>query len=127
MILKLLGVAILCAACAFLLRGLAWRAAPIFACLAAILLLALCEGAIGEITSSLSGIAVRGDVTEPVSVIIKIIGLGYLFGISSDVCRELGESGIAKALEVGGRVEIILISMPYLIKTLNLGIGLISG
>ena len=127
MILNLLGIAILCASCAFLLRGLAWRAAPIFACLAAIFLLALCEGAVGEIVSSLSGIASRGDVTEPVSVIIKIIGLGYLFGISADVCRELGEGGIAKALEAGGRVEIILISMPYLIKTLNLGIGLISG
>lgn len=127
MIFKLFGIAILSAVCAFLLRGLAWRAAPIFACLAAILLLALCEGSIGEIISSLSGIAVRGDVTEPVSVIIKIIGLGYLFGISADICRELGEGGIAKALEVGGRAEIILISMPYLVKTLNLGIGLISG
>ena len=121
MIFKLFGIAILSAVCAFLLRGLAWRAAPIFACLAAILLLALCEGSIGEIISSLSGIAVRGDVTEPVSVIIKIIGLGYLFGISADICRELGEGGIAKALEVGGQPQL------QISKLLHLGIGLISG
>jgi stage III sporulation protein AD len=77
--------------------------------------------------SDIVGIASGADLSEPVSVILKIIGLGYLFGISADICRELGEGGIAKALEVAGRVEIILLSVPDLIKTLNLGVGLIEG
>lgn len=122
-----MGIAILSAVCAFLLRGLSNRAAPIFASLAAIFILSLCESSIDRIMSDIVGIASGADLSEPVSVILKIIGLGYLFGISADICRELGEGGIAKALEVAGRVEIILLSVPYLIKTLNLGVGLIEG
>lgn len=127
MILRVIGIALLSAICAFLLRGLASRAAPIYASLAAIVVLALCKDGVDGVISSVLGVASSINISEPVSVILKIIGLGYLFGISADICRELGEGGIAKALEVAGRVEIFSLSVPYLVKTLNLGIGFLAG
>ena len=53
-------------------------------------------------------------------------GLGYLFGISADICRELGESGIAKSLEVVGRVEIIAVAVPFWKKIIETGVELIG-
>lgn len=127
MILKIIGVTLLSAFAAFILKGLSWRAAPVFACLAAIVILAMMGEGMSKVFEAVLGFSLNSDVNDAVSVIIKIIGIGYLFGISADICRELGEGTIAKALEVAGRVEIIAFVIPYFIKIMNLGVQLIEG
>lgn len=127
MILKIIGVTLISAFAAFILKGLSWRAAPVFACLATIVILAMMGEGMSQVFEAVLGFSLNSDVSEAVSVIIKIIGIGYLFGISADICRELGEGTIAKALEVAGRVEIIALVIPYFTKIMNLGVQLIEG
>ena len=54
---------------------------------------------------------------------IKIMGVGYVFGIGADICRELGEGGVANALLGVGRVEILLICMPAFSEIFELGLS----
>ena len=44
------------------------------------------------------------------------------FSSAADVCRELGENGIAKVTEVVGRVEIMAVVMPYFEEIIKLGL-----
>ena len=44
---------------------------------------------------------------------VRIVGIGYLGGISADLCRELGEGGIAKCVNTVARLEVITIATPY--------------
>lgn len=77
----------------------------------------------GEILGALPG--VKGDNREYVSAILKMVGAGYVFGICSDVCSELGENGLAGAVCLFGRVEIIALTLPHIKRIVEKGIELI--
>lgn len=124
--LKLIGTALLLTVTAFLLRQLGWKGAPVFAVICTVLLLVETADSLARIFNSVTLVGEAGDVSEPLRAALKTLGAGYLFGISADVCRELGESGIAKAVEVVGRVEIIAIVVPYFERIIKVGIELIG-
>ena len=126
MTVRFFGIALLLAITAFVLRGFGWRGAPVFALFASVVLMG--EG-IDELSRLIGSVEVIGKevgVGEPVGAALKVLGLEFLFGISSDACRDIGESGIAKAVEVVGRVEIIAVIMPYFAEIINAGVGLIG-
>lgn len=58
---------------------------------------------------------------------IKAVGIGYISGITADVCRELGENGIAKAVSSVARIEIILVALPHLYEITDLASELLGG
>lgn len=124
--LKLIGAALLLTVTAFLLRQLGWRGAPVFAVICCVILLMETTDSLASIINSVTATAELGAVSEPLGAALKTLGAGYLFGISADVCRELGESGIAKTVEVVGRLEIIAIVIPFFEQIIKVGIELIG-
>ena len=116
--LKVVGVALLFCSVLFLLRDFGWRGAPVLAATASLLLLGMLADPIGEIVSGLLSVQ-GGTHSREISAAIKVLGIGYIFGIASDTCKTLGEAQIAKTLEVVGRVEIILIIMPYFVEIME--------
>lgn len=106
-----------------LLKNLGWRGSSVFAALAIALLLGELRGFFGELSKISHGWAALG---ESALAIFKIIGLGYIFGISSEICRELGEGGIASALTLVGRFEIIAVSLPFIAEIFTLALSLVS-
>ena len=126
MTVKICAVAIALAASALIMRELGFRGAPVFAAICFVFILSLAaESAIsvGEENTALSLIA---NAEEELGAVFKIVGVGYLCGISSDICTELGEKGIAKAVSVAGRVEIFLISLPFLGRLMSLAAELVQ-
>ena len=53
---------------------------------------------------------------------MKILGVGYIAGITSDICRELGEGGVASVIVTLARIETLLIVSPMLLDVLRLGL-----
>lgn len=77
----------------------------------------------GEIFAMLPGL--DGENREYAVAMLKIVGVGYVFGICSDICLELGEMGLSGAVCLFGRVEIIALSMPFIKRMVEKGIELI--
>ena len=109
----------------FVLRELGWRGAPILALICVSVLLIRTVSLWGEAFGMLSDTVSVSGAADAVVSMLKITGLTYLYGISSDICRELGENGIAKVLDAVGRVEIILVAIPYFKEIITMGVGLI--
>ena len=126
MILRLVGTALILTASAFLLKNFGWRGAPIFTAVALILFISEAEGELEYIFSSIKKIGNESGIDDALSAAVKVLGIGYLFGICADICRELGEAGIAKAVEVVGRVEIIAVVIPYFQEIIKVGIELVK-
>lgn len=126
MIFNILGVVLLLCVSAFLLRSFGWRGAPVFAVLCAILILMESGEALFGIFNTVNSIGRFADIEKPLGAALKILGLGYLFGISADICRELSENGIAKAVEVVGRVEIIAVVLPFFEEIIKIGVELVG-
>ncbi len=122
---EILGAAVVFVFCALLLKNLGFRGASAF-CALGIALMAI--QIISLISSPLSAIIslIKDSIAqEIVETALKILGIGYIFGITSDVCRELGEANAAKCLEIAGRVEIAAIILPFLVEIMEMGASLI--
>ncbi len=126
MILKICGISILTAICAFLLRSFGWRGVPILVASVSVLLISELDGRFEYIFGALREIGTRTGIAETLASALKVVAAGYLFGICADVCRELGEGGVAKTVEVVGRVEIVAIVVPYFEEIIKIGIELVG-
>lgn len=123
---KWLGLGILLAFCAQLLSEAGFRGKRVFGTLAVVLLFSVMAAEIGKIASEILGFADGAGVGEAAECAAKIVGVGYLFGIGADIISELGEQGISKALISTGKIEILVIVLPYFVDILELGLSLIK-
>ena len=57
---------------------------------------------------------------------MKVLGVGYIFGFSSDVAKELGETAVSGVLTLAGKIEIIALVFPYFQKILDFGVELVK-
>ena len=106
------------------LKAFSFKGAPI---VAALFMIAIFLGGGDSLAASLSVFSqLPEDVDEYVSVALRIVGIGYIGGISSDVCREVGEGGLARAASFAARFEIIAICTPYIKDIVEKCFGLIG-
>jgi stage III sporulation protein AD len=122
---EILGAATLMVVIAFLLKNFGFKGAPVFSGICVVLLLLEAVPSLFSPIVELLSFGEGRGVIEPMRAAVKILCVGYLFGICADICREMSENGIAKAVEVAGRVEIIIIVLPHLKEIINMGAGLL--
>lgn len=73
------------------------------------------------LTDKLSGAAAFSDMaqlseigTDHMQLILKVLGIALLSEFAAQACRDAGEEGIALRVEMGGRVMLMLLSLPVL-------------
>jgi stage III sporulation protein AD len=59
-------------------------------------------------------------------VLLKSVAVCYIVQLASDTCRDAGETAIAGKLETGGRIAIILLSLPLFRSIANVVIQLMG-
>ena len=57
---------------------------------------------------------------------IKALGISYLTQITSSVCMDCGENGLAGSIENVGRIELLLLALPLLGEILNTAEAMLS-
>ena len=116
------AVGLLLAITAVLLKDLGFRGAAVFSAFSLVALLSLCtEGLL-----TLSVLASQAALSEAAEAVMKIVGIGLLAGLTADVCRELGEGGIARGVLLAGRLEMLCIALPFLQRIIDLGLELLE-
>lgn len=122
--LDFLGAVVFIASCAYILKSLGSRTAVIFSALCTVLVLLEAVSGASGIFSSLASL-MDGEYTDSIAVCLKVIGVGYIFGSAAEVCRLLSEEGVAKGVETVGRVEIILLVLPFVKEIIGMGESLL--
>ena len=115
------GLAILAAIVAFLLRSLGWKGTPVFICIAFIGLLTYVFPYLEQRSSIIKNNAALSAVQGAGSAVLKVVGIGYITGITSDICRELDSSSLSSVVILVGRVEIIAVVLPFFNDIMSLG------
>ena len=126
MIPRACALALIGAVLGALLEGMGFRSKKLFITLVAILGMVMAAESLGDLLGSLGTLADRAGVSELAEKALRAVGLGYVFGFTSEICHSLGESGLASLVLTVGRLEIFLIAMPYFVKTLEMGLELFS-
>ncbi len=126
MMLKGCAIALIAAFCAVMLKELGFRSAGVFGAVCGAVMLSLSADVLSAGAAQIKEIAALSDIADIASDILKIVGIGYIFGFCSDICTDLGEGTTASALTVLGRLEVVGIALPYFKKIIDLGLSLIK-
>ncbi len=71
----------------------------------------------------LTGISALSEYAE---FLFKSLGIAWLTQCCADICREGGESGAANGVELAGKVELLLLSLPLINDILKVTQELLS-
>lgn len=126
MIITTVAAAIICALLCSVLDGLGFKSKGLFATLCVLILFTALADSLSDLLSGIMSLAERTGIMEAAGCAIRAIGLGYIFGITADICDSLGEKSISSAVSVVGRVQIFLVSYPYFEKIIALGLELVE-
>ena len=114
-IFKLSALAVVAALCALTLRGKVPELAVVLALAAGVLLLGQAVDAMAAVrglTDSLAHTAgLSPNVWQPVW---KTVGIGVMKRLSSAVCKDAGEGGVAAFLETAGTALALLTALPLI-------------
>ncbi len=108
-----------------LLRELGFRGSRLVMILGTVAAVGVASLVIAEIAVSFSSV-LGGSLGRYSSAMLKMIGIGYVSGICSDICRDLGEQGLCGAIGVIGRAEIMAVSLPFITEILEQGIKMVE-
>ena len=115
-----LGLALIAVLLCFILKESGFRGARLFSTVAAVMLFSYAAGAIGRLTDEIRSLGVLSGAGEGVECMLRLVGVGYSFGFAADICNEMGESGIGRALTLCGRGELVAVGLPYLVRLFKL-------
>ncbi len=121
-----IGALLLVAVSALLLKSFGFRGASVVVAVGIVAAISYYSDSLSEIFSIFTYLDTASDAGEYVSVAVKIIGISYISGISADVCREIGEGGIAKCIYVITRLELIALSLPFIKEIISLAMSLVD-
>ena len=116
--LETLGVSLLCAFSALILRESKSPIAPFVTLMGGVLilfsLLPHINTAVGFAASLAASLpAACGETVG------KVLAVGFLCGAGADVCTELGAPSLAAKLTLAGKVEMFLLALPLLTELLS--------
>ena len=67
-----------------------------------------------------------GGVSEEVTCLLRACGIAMLAQLAAGICRECGEGGLAEAVELAGKIELLLLCIPLINELLSLARELLS-
>lgn len=120
-VLKLCGVAIVLALCYCFLVAMGAKSASVYLTLGVTFLFSLAGEILFPVVSELLALPLTKTGSEVAMTVTKSLSIGYLVGISADLCEGLGAQALSRALVLGGRILIFSLCLPYLKELISLG------
>ena len=111
---KICVLVLLAATLSLLLKNFGFRGAGVFMAVAFLALSSRFFEVFSESVSVFNDFSASADISQYVGACVKVVGIGYLCGISGDVCREIGETGAARCISILGKLELISIGIPFI-------------
>ncbi len=75
--------------------------------------------AVTPLLDTLGHLTEAGGIGSYTGTLLDALGIAVLCEICSGICRDAGESGIASGVELAGKVELLLLSLPLIEKVLS--------
>ena len=92
----------------------------------AVLLLYVLNSFTSVITTFNEIITKTGVSQNLFSIVLKIVGIGYLIEVTADICKDSGNSSIADKVILGGKILILTLAIPIINSLFNVILELIQ-
>lgn len=128
LIFKTCGLAVISALLIALLKK--WNAdLAVFVKIAAgVLLVAACIASVAPIVEYVSELAAFGERNEMLTAaefMLRVLAAAIVTHICANICRDCGEATLASYMELGGKMEIVLLSLPLVKEIIDVSVGML--
>ena len=125
-IIKIIGIGLIALVIILILKQYKPEYAIYVSLIAGILILTLSLGQLSEIINLLKDISSKANInTKLLSLLLKITGISFLTEFAVSVSKDSGETAIANKIDLGGKVLIIVISIPIITALLEIVLKII--
>ena len=125
-VVRLAAAAVAAALCAVVVKQHAREVGAVLALAAGALLLGAALGAIEEVRALADELGELIGLSPAVlAPVLKTVGIAILTRIAAELCRDVGEGGIAAAAETAGAAAAVLTALPLLRAVLSTITGLL--
>lgn len=119
-IFKVIGIGILGAIVAMMLRSSKSEYAVMAVIATGIIILIIAVSALSDVIVAFEEIADKTNLSAPLfAVLLKIIGIGYLTEYATSLCNDMDCSSIGKKISFAGKVTIFLMAMPIVTSLIS--------
>ena len=119
-VMQVAGCALLCAVAILLLRELRPALAPPARLAATLLLTGAAFALYAPILGRINALVAITDAATYASIILRALGIALICELCAQLCRDLGEGGLAVGVSLFGRLEILLLSLPLIDQILEI-------
>ena len=77
-----------------------------------------------EFVRSVSSLG-NGQIAEYAEFMLRVLCVALLTHICATVCRDCGEGSLSGYIELGGKVEIIVLTLPHISSIIDTAVGMI--
>ena len=126
-ILKIIGVAFVTAITAILLKSTKPELSFAVTVTGVIVILVFVADMLQNTVNIISTIAsLTGIENGLIKILLKIVGVGYLTEFSAGILNDFGSNAVADKVILGGKLTILILSLPIIESVLNLISGFLE-
>ena len=119
-IFKIIGVAFITSICSLIIKNTKPELSFAVTTAGVLLILLLIFSKMTEITSVFLNITSATNIdNQLLKLLLKMVAIGYLTEISAGILNDFGSSSLADKVVLGGKLTIILLSLPVLNSLLS--------
>lgn len=117
---KIVGVSLVALFAIMLLRQTRPEMSVLLKSVVTVVFAAFALSMLTPLMSLVTELSALGGASEYLSAVFKGLAIAVTVQIGASVCRDCGENTVASALELVGKAELLLLSLPMLNDILNI-------
>ena len=121
LIFKIMGIGLITCIAALIVKPVRSDFAMIISMVGGIVILIMVLSSISGVLTLVGSLANKTGLNgHLIAVVIKIIGVGYLTEITASLCADTGNGRLGDKILLGGKIIILVMSLPIVTSILNI-------
>lgn len=122
---KIIGIALITTIAVIIIKQLKPELAVAVGLAGSIIIVIIIVNMLGNVMNIFDGIVSKTGVDKELfTVVLKIIGVGYLTEFAANICSDAGVNSIADKIMLAGKVIIMIMALPIVNNLLDIVYGL---
>ncbi|HBV96832.1 MAG: stage III sporulation protein AD [Peptococcaceae bacterium BICA1-7] len=119
-IMQVVGLGLVVAVLAIILRGNRPEMAIMLSMAAGIIIFLSMMGKISSVLEVITDLSDRANISMVyLGTILKIVGIAYVADFGAQICRDAGEGAVASKIEFAAKIIVLVMAVPIVVAVLN--------
>jgi stage III sporulation protein AD len=125
-IFRIIGVGLVTTITALIVKQVKPEIAVVIGMAGGIIMILMLVDSLTSIIATFSSILNKSGLASGLfSTVLKIVGIGYITEFSANLCADSGSSSIADKILLGGKIIILMISLPIITNIIDIIAGIL--